>query len=421
MNLAVHNNQPVIREKWPKWPIWIESAGGIIAEVAKSGRWSVRGSWTGLPCKEEAFSKLFAKYNRASYCAVTTSGSVSLLLALEALNIGPGDEVIVPALTWIAPVTAVLNAGAVPVMVDIDKDTTCIDPEEVRKAIGPKTKAIIPVHLHCSVADMDKIMKIAKEHDLYVIEDCSQAHGAKWGEHFVGTVGHVGVFSFNQEKVLTCGEGGALLTNDPKIFEMVFRTKTDGCSFDEARQSLGEDQLIYDSEFMGSNYCLSEFQAAILIAQLDKLKEWNEKREGNARYLDKHLLSIPGITPLKPYGKVTQRTYYEYAVRLDTGMFGGKDLADICNALSKETGFSIHPTDVPVYRNKLFSPWTKKRYAFYCRDKRFEELKTKKFPCCEEIYKSLAVFHHSILLAEREDMDDIIRAFEKVKKYSNEI
>jgi|LSQX01.1.fsa_nt_gb L-glutamine:2-deoxy-scyllo-inosose/3-amino-2,3-dideoxy-scyllo-inosose aminotransferase len=421
MNLAINKGIPARNKKWPVWPIWDETANENIHDVIKSGRWSVRGSWTGFESKEQIAANQFAEYNNCSYCVLTTSGSVGLILALEALDIGPGDEVIVPALTWIAPITSILNAGAVPVLVDVDPDTTCIDPMEIKKAVSKKTKAIMPIHLHCSIANMDEIIKIAREYELFVIEDCSQAHGAVWGEKNVGTYGDIGVFSLNQEKVLTCGEGGAVITNDFRLYERLFRLKTDGCGFDAERKIPGEDQLIYDNNFMGGNYCISEFQSAILMAQLRNLSNYNEIRRKNAKYLDEGLGCILGLTPLKQHKNAKERTYYEYAIKIDRKHFSNKKLIDICAALSSELGFCLHPTDVPVYRNMLFSTWTRKRYKYYAEDLRFKSLTSEKFPNCEVVYGSLIVFHHSILLGDTADMDDIIAAFRKVQMYCEEI
>lgn len=421
MKLAIKGGEPLRKSPWGSWPIWNDKSDKYLTEVIQSKRWSIRGSWTGVEPKEVTVTSAFSQFNKCSYCALTTSGTMGLSVALEALNISYGDEVIVPALTWIAPITSVLNVGAIPVMVDVEKETTCMSPNSIRQAITSQTKAILVVHLHCSVANMDEILKIAKENNLYIIEDCSQAHGAMWGNNYVGTMGDIGVFSLNQEKVLTCGEGGAIITNNIKIFEKIIRTKTDGCDFDESKQIINEDQLIYDKEFMGSNYCISEFQSAVLLGQLEKLEEWNAIRRDNADYLDKKLSKIKGLIPLTPHAKATQRTYYEYGVIVDLDYFGGKKLETILNAVSAEINISIHPTDVPVYNNDLFSPWTKKKYSNYVNTKQFSNLNSNNFPNCEYLYNHLAVFHHRFLMGSHDDMDDIANAFEKVQACLNEL
>ncbi len=421
MELAIKGGEPLRKSPWGSWPIWNNKSDKYLSEVIQSKRWSIRGSWTGVEPKEVAVASAFSQYNKCSYCTLTTSGTMGLSIALEALNISDKDEVIVPALTWIAPITAILNVGAIPVMVDVEKETTCLSPESIKQSITPRTKAIIVIHLHCSVANMDEILKISKENNLYVIEDCSQAHGAMWEENYVGTMGDIGVFSLNQEKVLTCGEGGAIITNNSELFERIVRTKTDGCDFDESKQIIEEDQLIYDNKLMGSNYCISEFQSAVLLGQLEKLEEWNAIRRDNANYLDKRLSKIKGMHPLTSHGKATQRTYYEYGVLIDLAYFAGKDLGTILNAVSAEINIPIHSTDVPVYKNDLFTPWTKKKYKHYVESKEFLSLDSKKFPVCEYLHNHLAVFHHRYLMGSHDDMNDIANAFEKVQACIKEL
>jgi L-glutamine:2-deoxy-scyllo-inosose/3-amino-2,3-dideoxy-scyllo-inosose aminotransferase len=219
----------------------------------------------------------------------------------------------------------------------------------------------------------------------------------------------------NQEKVLTCGEGGAVITNDQYVYDRLFRSKTDGCAFDNNRKDKDEDQLIYENVTMGGNYCMSEFQAAILISQLEKFDTLNSIRRENAGYLDEELSKIEGIMPIRQYEESTKRTVYEYGVRVDNRYFANKDIDIICRALSAELGFRLEKTDIPVYRNKLFDPSTKNRYKFYLEDKRFSQLIPENYPKSELLYNSLIVFHHSVLLAERKDMNLIIGAFRKVR------
>jgi len=407
-------------KEWPVWPVWQENANKYLKEVISSNRWSIRGCWTGYDSKEVVFAKKFANFHQCPYCVLTTSGSMALYIAMEALDISYGDEVIVPGMTWIAPVTAVLNVGAVPVMVDVEENTTCMDPKEIEDKITEKTKAILVVHLHCSVANMDEIVRIAKEHNLYIIEDCAEAHGAVWGDCKVGTLGDIGIFSFNQEKTLTCGEGGAVLTKNPEIYEKLFRTKTDGCALDEKRKILEDDQLIYDDHYMGSNFCMTEFQAAILLSQLEKLPEWLAKKQENAAYLDNSFFNMEGVRPLVQHDKARLCSYYEYGVRIDEDKFGGKSLDWIIEELKKESGICFHRTDIPVYRNELFTPHTKRKYYFYMHSQEPEKLKTRKFESCEYLYQHLIVFHHRYLLANKEDMDIIVDAFKKVQAKSKE-
>jgi len=407
----IHQN----KSGWPQWPTCDQEKVMVaMREVIDSNRWSVRGSWTGKTSKEEEFSEMFCKFNNCRYTVLTTSGTTGLSLALDALDIGPGDEVIVPALTWIAPITSILNVGATPVLVDVDSNTTCIDPDKIVPAITNATKAIIAVHLHCSLANMDKIMEIAKAHALNVIEDCSQAHGALWGEKRVGTIGDIGVYSLNQEKVLCCGEGGAVITNDQLLYEKLCRIKTDGCAFDWERKILGCDQLIYENAVMGGNCCISEFQSALLIQQLQDLDAQNQARLKNAQYLDTALSDIQGLYSLTHHAKANRRTYYEYGIRVNLDEYDTKDLTFLCDSLSAKLGFPLHQTDAPVYRSPLFTPGTRKRFQHYWESNQFACLNSDHYPNCELLHRSLIVFHHSILLGTLEQMEQIVHAFQEL-------
>lgn len=212
--LAIDGGTPVFAAKAnvPAWPPADEETAEQLKEIYLSHAWSFYGK------HEVAFNEEFAAYTGAASCAMMANGTVTLEVAMQALGIGPGDEVIVPAYTWLATGTAVVVVGATPVVVDIEPDTYCIDPVEVEKAITPKTRAIIPVHLYGSMADMDKIMEIARKHNLSVIEDCAHAHGSEWAGKHAGTLGDVGSFSFQQSKTIASGEGIGVFGRKPFFF-----------------------------------------------------------------------------------------------------------------------------------------------------------------------------------------------------------
>ncbi|MGE7769399.1 DegT/DnrJ/EryC1/StrS family aminotransferase [Viridibacillus arvi] len=214
------------------------------------------------------FEKDFAKYNSVNYGIAVSNGTTALHLAMEALNIGRGDEVIVPDLTFAATINAVLHAGATPIIVDIDKNTWCISVDAIKNALSERTKAIIPVHLYGQTCDMDEIMAIAHHNNLYVIEDCAEAHGAKYKNKKVGSIGHVGCFSFFANKIITTGEGGMCLTNDTKLAEKLCILRDHGMSREQK----------YFHEEVGYNYRMTNIQAAIGVAQLQRIDEILEKR-----------------------------------------------------------------------------------------------------------------------------------------------
>lgn len=386
---------------WPNWPIWNPSAYDYLKQVVDSGRWTIRGAWTGAPCLEEQFQRRFANYIGTKYAVLTTSGTMALQLAMEVLEIGDEDEVIVPALTWFAPVAAVLNVGAVPKLTDVDARTTCLHPEAVRKNITARTKAILVVHLHCQVADMDEILRIASEYGLYVIEDCSQAHGAAWKNRKVGSIGDIAAFSFNQEKALPCGEGGAVTTNRADLYSRLNRVRLDGCDFDADRKILAEDQLIYDDRYMGRNASISEFQTAVLLSQLELLDERNLIKNQNAALLNALLEGHPLIEVMELPPQITTPSYYEYTFYLK---LAPQKINQVLEALTMQTGVVFHPTDIPVYRNPLFNPISRKKYQYYTSSEEYRNLSEREFPGCEAAYQQIVAFAHSVLLAKQEEI-----------------
>jgi L-glutamine:2-deoxy-scyllo-inosose/3-amino-2,3-dideoxy-scyllo-inosose aminotransferase len=223
--LALLGGTPVFERKlnWNTfWPPVQESTARKLFDLYLSRK------WTAFDETEYAFSEAFARYHGARHGIFTINGTVTMQCALGAYGIGKGDEVIVPALTWYATAMAVHYVGATPVLVDILPDTLCIDPEKIEAAITPRTKAIIPVHLYGSMADMDRIMAIASKHRLRVIEDCAHVHGGIWDGKGIGSIGDVGSFSFQHSKIMASGEGGISITNDAQIAERIFRMKQIG-------------------------------------------------------------------------------------------------------------------------------------------------------------------------------------------------
>ena len=328
--LAIDGGTPVFAAKAnvPVWPPADEKTAELLKEIYLSHAWSFYGK------HEVAFNEEFAAYTGAASCAMMANGTVTLEVAMQALGIGPGDEVIVPSYTWIATGTAVVVVGATPVVVDIEPDTYCIDPVEVEKAITPKTRAIIPVHLYGSMADMDKIMEIAKKHNLSVIEDCAHAHGSEWAGKHAGTLSDVGSFSFQQSKTIASGEGGACITNDPALGEAMGRISHIGYQYGAVQGKATEPPPM---GMISHNYRITEFQAAILRSQLRTLREDTEFRARNAETLRKKLNAIPGIKVQAPGRRVSLQGYYQYAMTLDTALLKeGITREQFCAALRAE-------------------------------------------------------------------------------------
>jgi L-glutamine:2-deoxy-scyllo-inosose/3-amino-2,3-dideoxy-scyllo-inosose aminotransferase len=340
---------------------------------------------------------------------------VTLQLALEALDIGFGDEVIVPGLTWQATATAVLDVNAIPILVDIEPETYCMDPEKVVEAITPCTRAIIPVHLYACMADMDQIMEVAKKHDLHVIEDCAHTHGARWRDRGAGAIGDVGSFSMQQSKGMTSGEGGALTTNSEELFYRLYPLKNCGRLYkDEAGEHGGHVQ--------SGNYRITEFQAAVLLCQLDRLKSHLDWKDENAQYLSALVSEIAGITPFLRREQITRQAYYAFGFRYDAEAFGGVPVQRFREALSAEIGLGVSGTYEPLNDSPLYRPHTKKRYRI--SDAHWKAIDPRRFrlPVAERAYREESVLMaHPALLGTRKDMERIRDAVVKIGENPDEL
>jgi L-glutamine:2-deoxy-scyllo-inosose/3-amino-2,3-dideoxy-scyllo-inosose aminotransferase len=370
---------------------------------------------------------MFAEYNGVEYTLSAANGTVTLQLALEACGIGLGDEVILPGLTWQATAATVLDVNAMPVMVDVCEDTWCIDPGEVRKAITPRTKAIIPVHLYGSFADMDEIIKIAKNHNLFVIEDCAHKHGGEWNGRKAGTIGDIGSYSFQLSKLLTSGEGGALTTHNFTLFEKLDALRNCGRRPEPATTSKtdkGEGIYFDQGNFIQSgNYRITEFQAAVLIEGLKRLPEQNRLRDENAVYLNSLLKEIPGITPMKRDSRETREAYYNFSFRYNAKEFKELPVAKFRSALTAELGIEVAASYIPLNKCSLYVPHTKpvrhrlnEEYWKNIDPARFE------LPVCDRIhFEESACIHHKVLMGPREDMELIVTAIMKLYDNADEL
>lgn len=420
--LAIRGGTPIsTAERWPAWPVHAPSTLAALAAVVTSGRWSVSGAWTGRITREQEFAARFAEYCGTPHCVPTANGTSALLVALEALDVGAGDEVIVPGLTWVAPATAALNVNARPVIVDVDPRTLCLDPSAVCAAITPRTRAVIGVHLYGSMVDLFELMSLTRAHGLPLIEDCAQSHGSIYAGRRAGSLGDIGVFSMHQGKVLTSGEGGAAITSDARLARRMEQLRCDGRRYLERTPRHGETQLQEVGEVQGSNYCLSEFQAALLLDGLSRLEDQHLSRAANARYLDEQLAAIPGVVPVGRPARVEQQTYYQYAVRCEPEAFAGRSSPEISRALEAELGLWVHPPYPALHAHPLYRPRTKRRYRLSPEHWEAIDPRRAHTPVADRANRECVVFHHSALLGERADMDVIAEAFRKVQRASSEI
>lgn len=396
MKLAIDGGSKVFEQgaPVPAWPPVYPETAEKLKELYLGHRWSFYG-----PLEVE-FNERFAEFTGARKSVMMANGTVTLEMALQAMGVGPGDEVIVPAHTWIATGEAVYYRGAVPVVVDVEPDTLCLDPEKLEEAITPKTKCIIPVHLFGSMADMDRIMEIARRHGLRVLEDCAHSHGGFWDGRHTGTIGDVGSFSFQESKILASGEGGACITNDEELAVVMGRISHIGYQYGAKRGEAGGRPPMGE---ICHNYRVTDFQALILLSQLERLMEDSRLRAKNAEYLRERLNRIPGVRVQAAGRKATLQSYYLFAVMIDhTRLKPGVDLAKVVAALQAE-GCPVGKGWGDVMYKQI--RWTLTPDMYRIASSAVAE---------EVVYKRLMVSDLMALMMPQEALDLYVKCFEKV-------
>jgi dTDP-4-amino-4,6-dideoxygalactose transaminase len=413
--LAVESGTPVRTRPWPAWPRADAGTEAIIREVLHSGRWAISGQHNGSELYERRFARAFAEFNGVPFCVPVANGSAALIVALRAVGVGYGDEVVVPGLTWVSCAASVLALGAVPVFVDVEPETLALSAEATRAAVTPRTAAILVVHPYCTLADLDAFVALSAELDVPLIEDCSQAHGAAWRGRRVGGYGAVGIFSMQESKTLTCGEGGAAVTNDERIYDLMAQLRADGRRYRRSALEVGRPELEEVGDVQGTNFCLSELQAAILLDRLQHLPAEMERREANAAYLGARLAELGGIAPLERPSAATAVGYWRFTARLDFEHFGGWGIDRVSSALTAELGIHVKPVDPPIVDSKLYTPLRSPLGKAPVELRRRLEQPTWDVPVARAAHASCIRIPHRMLLAERTDMDDVVAAFAKVQ------
>jgi dTDP-4-amino-4,6-dideoxygalactose transaminase len=401
--LAINGGKPVRPKsaQWPSWPVHDEGDVKLLTKITRSDRWSYDGP------VEWDFAKKFAAYHRSKYGLCCANGTVGIQLALEALDIGAHDEVIVPGITWQATAAAVLDVNAVPVLVDVEPDTWCLDLAKAEAAITRKTKAIIAVHLYGSMTDLTKLKQLCKHKGLYLVEDCAHQHGAFWKGRGVGTIGDIGSFSFQESKVLSSGEGGFNMCQDKRLFERLYSLRNCGRGY--------EDDMT--NAIQSGNYRLTEWQAGILAGGLRRLDKQVKLRDTNAQYLNGLLAQIPGIEPMRRRKQITQASYFNYAFRIDWSKLKAKGITNsqFAAALALETWLGFEPPYEPLNKCALYKPHTKRRHKINPDYWKKINPKGLKLPACTDAHeKSGICVHHRVLLGTRKDMNTIADAVAKV-------
>lgn len=338
--LAVHGGTPALDSvpPLPTWPVFDQTEERALTDVLRSGHWASTGGQV-----VSTFETEFAAYHNAAYGVALANGTLGLVAALKAAGVGVGDEVIVPPYTFIATAAAALFVGAVPVFADVQPDTHLLDPQAVEAAITERTRAVVVVHLAGSVADLDAFTELGGRHGLAVIEDAAQAVGAAWRGRRVGAIGQIGTFSFQSSKNLTAGEGGIAVTDDEELAARLYgyvnvgRSRTGGW---------------YEHTSVGYNLRITEFQAAILRSQMERLDEQQKVRDSNAVDLTERLSRLDGITvDVEPEG-VTAHGRHLFMTRLD-GTGGNAALRDAAvKALAAEGVAGVSSGYLPLHRNE---------------------------------------------------------------------
>lgn len=382
-------------------------SGILSGFVAKKGDFFLGGK------QVREFESLVNDYFGSKSTIAVNSATAGLHVALGACGVGPGDEVIVTPYTMSASATAIVMMNAVPVFADIEEDTFCLDPEKIKEKITPRTKAIVVVHLFGGSANMDEIMKIAKERNLYVIEDCAQAPGATCNGKFVGTIGDIGVFSLNQHKTITSGEGGFAITSDDKLALRMQLIRNHG-------EVIVEDMELNDiNGIVGFNYRMTELEAAVAVGQFKRLDELNDHRIELAEHLAEKLSKFDGLT--LPEKSKDKHVYFVLPIKVDENVLGVSR-----NVLSKALNAEGIPFGAGYVRPIYLEPMYQKKIAYGSKGYPFTgdcyegEADYSKgiCPVCERMHEKelmlTGVCRHP---HTKKDIGDVVRAFEKM--YSN--
>jgi dTDP-4-amino-4,6-dideoxygalactose transaminase len=372
---------------FPSWPIWGEEELKYFQACLQSGNWS-RGQAT------DKFEQVFAEFCGCKYALLVNSGTDALIIALRAIGVEPGDEIIVPGLTWPSTALAVLECGAKAVIVDIEPHTYGISPQSVIEHISPKTKAVIAVHLFNSTADLDALLKITNEAGIFLLEDAAQAHGCCWQNKQVGTFGAIGIFSFQQKKLMTCGEGGCLVTNDESLFAQAYALRDHGALWQGSKV-----------ERYAGNSRLSSLCAAVLLAQLKRLPAIVEAEEKAGKYLTEQLNQIPNIVCLERREEITQQTFYNFCLRLLNRELVNRNKI-IRQQLSEFLPIQFNSTYPPLDDRSFFKPHLEKRYRGLWKFGNLEN--------CHQAYQEAIRFPHQYLLSCQEDLTNIVENIKAV-------
>jgi 3-amino-5-hydroxybenzoate synthase len=388
---------------FPAWPHYDDLERDALNRVLESRNW-----WRTPGVEVSRFEEEFARYHQTEYGVAVTNGTHALEVVLAAVDIGPGDEVIIPDFTFVATAGAVLSVGAMPVMVDVLPTTYCIDSALVEEAVTSRTKAIITVHMGGHPADLDQLGHIASKMNLLLIEDSAHAHGSEWQGKKIGGFGLAGTFSFQSSKLLTSGEGGIIITND-ETFERQVR------SIHDCGRMPGE--WFYSHYIYGSNFRMTEWQGALLRTQLSRLEAQTAKRHRNARLLDSLLSSIEGITPQSLDERCTRNGHYAYIFHYNPEAFNTLPIDTFIQAVIAE-GIPNQASYPPIHDLDLFKRGALKKKLQSRITDEYRDMLQRPFPVSHTAAWETVWIPQFALLGDEEDMEEIARAISKIQEHS---
>ena len=405
--LAINGGTPVRSTGYPAWPAPDDEYVAAVTDVVRSGEW---GGFPEPGRQAGAFEEAFAAYQGAAHGILMMNGTVTMEVACKALDIGWGDEVIVPALTFAATAYAPMAAGALPVFVDVTPETWTIDPDQVEAAITERTKAILPVHLGHQMADMDRIMEIAAAHGLAVIEDCAHAHGQEWKGQGAGCIGDFGSFSHQSSKILTSGEGGTLLTGDEALARRAH-------SIIDCGRAKDAEEKEYT---LGANYRLSELNAALLVVAMRKFPAQQAERAVAGKAFEEMAAQIAGVRVMPHDERITRWSFYNYILAIDPEAFGGATNEVVCAAMEAE-GIPAEVQYPSMNRYELFQPSLSRLPVAVEFAERLDP-NTMSFPVAEAAGQRESVyFMESVFRDGTRGIEDAAEALAKIQRNAAEL
>jgi len=405
--LAINGATSIRSTPYPAWPKGDDREIEAVTQVIRSGDW---GGFPEPGRNAAAFEDAFAAYQGAQHGILMSNGTITMEVALKALGIGWGDEVIIPALTFAATAYAPIAAGALPVIVDVTPDTWCIDPDLVEGAITERTRAILPVHLGHQMADMDRIMDIASRHGLAVVEDCAHAHGQQWKGRGAGCIGDFGSFSHQSSKILTAGEGGTLLTNDDALARRAH-------SIIDCGRAKDPEEKEYT---FGANYRLGELHAALLVVAMDRFPAQQAEREKSGKLFEDLVRQIPGVRVMPADERITRWSFYNYILAIDPEAFAGRTNQIVCEAMEAE-GIPAEVQYPSMSRYELFQPSLSRMPVCVEFADRLDP-QTMSFPVAEAAGSRESVyFMENVFRDGTRGIEDAAEALAKIQRHADEL